>query len=49
VSFERKFDPLHRDQSEQVILEYKVNKHLSVESQMGRRNTGADVLLNLDF
>ncbi|MBM4273737.1 MAG: hypothetical protein FJ134_04630 [Deltaproteobacteria bacterium] len=49
VSFERKFDPLHRDQSEQVILEYKVNKYLSVESQMGRRNTGADVLLNLDF
>lgn len=49
VSFERKFDPLHRDQAEQVILEYKVNKYLSVESQMGRRNTGADVLLNLDF
>jgi len=49
VGFERKFDPLHRDQSEQAILEYRVNKYLSVESQMGRRNTGADVLFNLDF
>ena len=26
VSFERKFDPLHRDNTEQVILDYKVNK-----------------------
>ncbi len=49
VSFERKFDPLHRDNTEQVIMDYKVNKYLSVESQMGRRNTGADVLFNLDF
>jgi len=49
VGFERKFDPLHRDQSEHAIVEYRVNKYLSVESQMGRRNTGADVLLNLDF
>ena len=49
VSFERKFDPLHRDNTEQVVVEYKVNRYLSVESQMGRRNTGADVMFNLDF
>jgi translocation and assembly module TamB len=49
VSFERKFDPLHRDQTEQVVIEYKLNKYMSVESQVGRRNTGGDVLLNLDF
>jgi translocation and assembly module TamB len=49
VSFERKYDPLHRDQTEQVILEYRINRYLSVESQMGRRNTGGDVMLNLDF
>lgn len=49
VSFERKFDPLHRDNTEQVILEYKVTPFFSVESQMGRRNPGADVLFNLDF
>jgi translocation and assembly module TamB len=49
LSFERKFDPLHRDNAEQAVLEYKVNKYFSLESQMGRRNTGADVLFNLDF
>jgi translocation and assembly module TamB len=49
VSFERKYDPLHRDNTEQVILEYRINRRLSLESQMGRRNTGADVLFNLDF
>jgi translocation and assembly module TamB len=49
VSFERKTSPLYRDDSTQVRLEYRYNKYLSVESQMGRRNTGADVLFNLDF
>ena len=49
VSFERKIDPLHRDQTEQVVIEYKLNKYMSVESQVGRRNTGGDVLFNLDF
>jgi translocation and assembly module TamB len=49
VSFERKFDPLYRDNTEQVLLEYRFNRYLGVESQMGRRNTGADVLFNLDF
>ena len=33
----------------QVGLQYKVNKHLSVESQLGQRNSGADVLFNYDF
>jgi translocation and assembly module TamB len=49
VSFERKTSPLYRDDTNQVRLEYKVNKYLSVESQMGRRNSGGDVLFNLDF
>jgi translocation and assembly module TamB len=49
VSFERKTSPLYRDDTNQMRLEYKVNKYLSVESQVGRRNTGGDVLLNLDF
>ncbi len=49
ISFERKYDPLYRDNTEQVVVDYKVNRYLSVESQMGRRNTGADVLFNLDF
>ena len=34
---------------QQVGVQYKVNKHLSVESQLGQRNSGADVLFNYDF
>ncbi|MDD2900909.1 MAG: translocation/assembly module TamB [Syntrophales bacterium] len=49
VTFERKTSPLYRDDSNQVRLEYKVNKYLSLESQMGERNSGGDVLFNLDF
>ena len=34
---------------QQVGIQYKFNKHLSVESQIGQRNSGADVLFNYDF
>jgi autotransporter translocation and assembly factor TamB len=34
---------------QQVGIQYKVNRHLSVESQLGPRNSGADVLFNYDF
>jgi autotransporter translocation and assembly factor TamB len=34
---------------QQVGIQYKVNKHLSVESQIGQRNSGADVFFNYDF
>ena len=33
----------------QVGIQYKVNKNLSIESQIGQRNSGADVLFNYDF
>ena len=33
----------------QVGIQYKVNKHLSIESQIGHRNSGADVIFNYDF
>ena len=49
VSFERKTSPLYRDDTNQVRVEYKVNKYLSLESQVGQRNSGGDVLFNLDF
>lgn len=49
VTFERKTSPLYRDDTNQVRLEYKVNKYFSLESQMGQRNSGGDVLFNLDF
>jgi hypothetical protein len=49
VSFERKTNPFYRDDPNQVRLEYKVNKYMSLESTMGRRNTGGDVFFNYDF
>ncbi|MCL4500329.1 MAG: translocation/assembly module TamB domain-containing protein [Deltaproteobacteria bacterium] len=49
VSFERKTNPLYRDDTNQVKLEYKINKYMGVESTMGRHNSGGDVLLNYDF
>lgn len=49
VSFERKTEPLSRDDANQVRMDYRLNRHLKVESQLGRRNSGADVLFNVDF
>ncbi len=33
----------------QAGIQYKVNRHVSVESQVGTRNSGADVYFNYDF
>jgi translocation and assembly module TamB len=33
----------------QAGIQYKINRHLSVESQVGTRNSGADVFFNYDF
>jgi translocation and assembly module TamB len=50
LSFERVSDPLTRSAAEnQVRLEYRVSRRLSVESQVGRRNSGVDVFWNFDF
>jgi translocation and assembly module TamB len=49
ITFEHKTNPLYRDNTEQMRLEYKVNKYLSADSTMGLRNTGGDVLFNYDF
>ncbi len=49
VTFEHKTNPLYRDNTEQMRLEYKVNKYLGADSTMGTRNTGGDVLFNYDF
>ena len=49
VTLERKTEPLSRDDSNQVRMNYRLNRHLKVESQLGRRNSGADVFFNLDF
>ena len=49
VTLEHKTNPLYRDNTEQMRLEYKVNKYLGADSTMGLRNTGGDVLFNYDF
>lgn len=49
VTVERKTNLLYRDNPEQMRVEYKVNKYLGVESTVGRRNSGGDVLFNYDF
>jgi translocation and assembly module TamB len=49
VSYERKTNPLYREEINQVRVEYKVHKYMSLESNMGRRNTGGDVTFNYDF
>ena len=33
----------------QMGIQYKINRHVSVESQVGTRNSGADVFFNYDF
>ncbi len=49
VTLEHKTNPLYRDNTEQMRLEYKINKYLSADSTMGLRNNGGDVLFNYDF
>ena len=50
ISFERVTDPLTRTAADhQVRLEYRLGRRFSVESQVGRRNSGADVFWNFDF
>ena len=49
VSFERKTEPLARDDTNQVRMDYRLNRYFKIESQLGRRNSGADVLFNVDF
>lgn len=50
LSFERVTDPLTRSAAEnQVRLEYRLGRRVSVESQVGRRTSGVDVFWNFDF
>jgi translocation and assembly module TamB len=45
----RNFNEERGEYEQQVGIQYKVNKHVSVESQVGTRNSGADVYFNYDF
>jgi translocation and assembly module TamB len=49
VSYQRRTDPLYRNDPYQVVVQYRFNKRFSVQSQVGGRNTGGDVLFNQDF
>jgi hypothetical protein len=49
VTLERKTEPLSRDDTNQVRMDYRLNRYLKLESQIGRRNSGADVFFNVDF
>ncbi len=49
VTLERKTEPLSRDDTNQVRLDYRLNRYLTIESQLGRRNSGVDVFYNVDF
>ena len=49
VSYQHRSDPLYRSDPYQVVIQYRFNKRFSVQSQVGGRNTGGDVLFNLDF
>jgi autotransporter translocation and assembly factor TamB len=49
VSYQRNFNEERGQYERQVVIDYKINKNFSVESQLGTRNSGADVLFNYDF
>jgi translocation and assembly module TamB len=49
ISYQQRNDPLYREEPYQVVIQYRINRNFSVQSQVGGRNTGGDVLFNYDF
>ena len=49
VSYGKKLNEITGQYESQAEIEYKVNRHLSVDSQIAPRNTGADVLYNYEW
>jgi autotransporter translocation and assembly factor TamB len=49
VSYQRNFNEERGQYERQVHIDYKINKNFSAESQLGTRNSGADVFFNYDF
>ena len=49
VSYGRRLNEITGQYESQAEIEYKVNRHLSVDSQIAPRNTGADVLYNYEW
>ena len=49
LSVERKLNPAQGDNPVQLRLEYKINRHLSLEAEGGQSRTGADALFNYEW
>jgi translocation and assembly module TamB len=49
ISYQQPNDLLYREEPYQVVINYRINRRISVQSQVGGRNTGGDVLFNFDF
>jgi autotransporter translocation and assembly factor TamB len=49
ISYQQPSDPLYREDPYQVVINYRINRRISVQSQVGGRNSGGDVLFNFDF
>jgi len=49
VTYQHRTDPLYRNDPYQVVIQYRINKRFTVQSQVGGRNTGGDVLYERDF
>ncbi|MFP3869006.1 MAG: translocation/assembly module TamB domain-containing protein [Desulfobacteraceae bacterium] len=49
VTFQHRTDPLYRNEPYQVVIQYRINRRFTVQSQVGGRNTGGDVLYERDF
>jgi autotransporter translocation and assembly factor TamB len=49
ISYQQSSDLFYREEAYQVVINYRINRHISVQSQVGGRNTGGDVLFNFDF
>jgi len=49
VTYQRRTDPLYRIEPYQVVIQYRINRRFTIQSQVGGRNTGGDVLYERDF
>jgi translocation and assembly module TamB len=49
VSYGRRLNEITGQYEKQAVIEYKVNRHLSIESQIAPRNTGADAFFNYEW
>ncbi len=49
ISYGQKLNETTAQYESQAVIEYKVNRHLSVDSEIAPRNTGADMLYNYEW